>query len=309
MHVREQEYDRAAPYLGRAVQQQSKSFLTYYYHSNLLLRSGAEESAFSAAEASLVRCVQLNPQFAPAHAELARIYSRREDTLDKALQSAKTAIALEPSNWNSQLALAGVLARRREFGAAREIADRVGANASESAQAEAAASMLTFIAQSEQYEADRRRYEESRRQIAESPYASDPVSLARRGNETDPSDQLPTRASGSSEVSPAVSEAADPSADTNLTPRPYSMRGQIVVLDCSVAPKVSLTLSLGTFSMKLIASDFSQVTFLDAMGDPLPQRPACERLQGLTARILYRLTPGESWDGEFYSVSLQALVP
>jgi hypothetical protein len=254
--------------------------------------------------------VQLNPRFAPAHAALAHIYGRREDTLDRALQSARTAATLEPSSWYNQLAVATVLARRGEFGQAREIAGRVGANASEPAAADGAASALTFIAESEQYQANRRRYEESRRQIAAAA-SSDDAGAMMRPEPRDDAERRPANRTATPEAPPAVSGTAATNSDTTPAPtqRAYSMRGRIAVLDCSAAPKVMLTLSLGGLDMKLMTPDFSRVGFFNGSGDRLPQRLTCEQLRGITARIQYTLTPGGPSDGEFFSISPQALVP
>ncbi len=186
MYVRDGEFDKATPYIERAVQLNSQSFLTYFYHGNLLMQSQTPDpAAVSAAEASYDKCVQLNRNFAPAHAALARIYSRRDDTLDRALQSARTAVALEPGNSSNQLALAVVLAKRGEFADARKIADRVAAGAAEPGEAEAAASVLTFIADTEQYQAERARYEQSRRQVTASPTSGEPVTIVRRPERAD----------------------------------------------------------------------------------------------------------------------------
>ncbi len=80
-----------------------------------------------------------------------------------------------------------------------------------------------------------------------------------------------------------------------------------MTLDCTAAPKVTLTLSLGGLSMKLMTEDFSQVALSNETGQP--QQLRCEQLQGVTARVLYTLTPGEPYDGEFHSISVQPLVP
>ena len=71
-----------------------------------------------------------------------------------------------------------------------------------------------------------------------------------------------------------------------------------MTLDCTAVPKVTLTLSLGGLSMKLITEDFSQVALPNETGQP--QQLRC---------VLYTLTPGEPYDGEFHSISVQPLVP
>jgi tetratricopeptide (TPR) repeat protein len=304
MHVRVREFAQAAPYIERAVRLNSQSFLTYYYHGNLLLQSRTgDESALSVAQASYARCVQLNPNFAPAHAALAQIYGRREETLDKALQSARTAVTLEPANWSNQLALATVLARRGQFAEAREIADRVAANATEPAEADSAASALTFIADSEQYQADRRRYEESRRQITEAPSSDDIGAIASGRPRAESANETPTVEA----PPPPASAAASSAPPAPATPRTYSMIGNIAALDCNAAPQVTLTLSLGGLTMKLHAADLSKVEFL-AAGGAAPGRPmACAQLRGITARIQYSLTSGGDYEGEIRAITPTAL--
>jgi tetratricopeptide (TPR) repeat protein len=149
LHFHLKEYDAAAPYLEHAVRLNSQSFLTYYYHANLLLQtSGRDEAALTAAQESFQKCAQLNKRFAPAYVGLAKLYARHRETLDDALQAARTAVSLNPSTWQNQLTLASILARRNEFDEARTIASRIASRVSEPEANAAAASTLTFISQS-----------------------------------------------------------------------------------------------------------------------------------------------------------------
>jgi tetratricopeptide (TPR) repeat protein len=316
LHIQAKEYDQAAPYLDHAVQLNAKSFLTYFYHANLLLQGGArEEYALAQAEESYKKCTQLNKNFAPAYAALAHLYGRRRETLDSALQAARTAASLDPSVWQHQLTLAITLAKRSEFAEARTILHRVAARAGDPEAPEAAASALGFVADSERYEAERLRYEAEKRRNEEEQRQSlvrssepestpvDAVALVRR-----PGSVLSTRepsegAAATAEASPSTTEAPAPS--TSPAARVYSMRGDIVAVDCRAAPQVTLTLTMGRLSMKLHATNLSKVTFLTSTGAPQSRAMTCAQLRGMAARIQYALTNGELYDGEISSIASQ----
>lgn len=307
LHVEAKEYDQAAPYLDRAVQLNSQSFLTYFYHANLFLQSGArDEYELAQAEESYKKCMQLNKNFAPAYAGLAQIYGRRKETLDSALQAARTAAALDPASWHNQLTLAIILAKRSEFDEARTLANRVASRAAETEAAEAAASALTFIAENEQYETQRRRYEEERSRsnaaLTDSTAASpDSVALVRRPAGVAATNEPPENAAAAREVAPTATAASVPA--TSSPARTYSMLGNIAAVDCRGLPQVTLTLSLGSLSMKLHAADLSKVAFLTATGAPQSRGMACTQLRGMAARIQYALASGESYDGEIRSIA------
>jgi Tfp pilus assembly protein PilF len=302
MHIEDQQPDQSAPYLDKAVRQNSKSFLTYFYHANVMLQSGpSDESTINAAEADYKKCVALNPNFAPAYMQLAQIYGRNDGTLDQALQAARMAVALDPADWSSQLVLAVTLARRGQFGDARALADRVAASATEPTEADAALSALTYIGSLEQRQANIQRYNQQLQGAATAP--ATPTAPAR--------DTVLARRPGATEgaQSPAAGEGATGAAAVPATPaaaRTYSMIGNVSNLDCGSAPQVTLTLSLGGVDMKLHAADISKVDFLGPAGAPV-RAMACSQLRGITARMQYTLISGGAYDGEIRTVTLTPL--
>jgi hypothetical protein len=201
-------------------------------------------------------------------------------------------VALEPAGWDYQLTLAILLARQGEHGEARALAERVAARATEPEAANAAASALALIAESQAYEAQRPGFI-SLSAGPEPSSAKAPI-LVRRPpaavRAPDPSEAPPTGAPGSN-------------TRTTSSARLYSMQGDIVALDCRSAPEVTLTLRMGSFGMRLRAADLSKVAFLTPAGGPRSGAITCTQLRGMAAQIQYTLTGEELYDGEIRSIA------
>ena len=94
------EFDQAAPYLDRAVQLNSRSFLTYYYHGNLAraTRRRDESRCLARAEASYDEVHPAQPKFRPGLCRPGTASTPDATTLwIEALQSARRAASLEPA--------------------------------------------------------------------------------------------------------------------------------------------------------------------------------------------------------------------
>ncbi len=293
MHMEAHEFEAAKPFIEKAVELRSDSFLTYYFNGNLIVQSGAaDNSLLRRAAESYRKCIELNSNFAPAYGELATTYMRQND-LNQAFVAAQKAAKLAPSAWGNQLNLAAILARRGQFTDARKLAEKVAANATEPDQIEASASALKFIAEAEQYDSYKRAYENARSQAPQPP-GSASVELARRES---PPRSNTTQAPPDSETKTSLGATAGT--------RVYSMLGKITEVDCSSPPQVNLTLTLGV-TMKLHAFDFGKITLVSSGSSP-ESALTCTALRGISAKIQYSLINGQSYDGEILSITPASL--
>lgn len=288
----------ATRYFARAVQLHSPSFLAYYYRAITLLDTAPPGSSPSAeAEQTLRKAVALNPRFSPAYAALAEDYARQPGKLDQALQAARKAVSLSPSDWRAQLALALVLAGREQFDQARTIARRVASTAPGRAAAAAASAALASIAKRERYQAQLRRY--GAPPVPAPPSSPQPMILDRQnGTPAHPNSPtpVPSAAAQPPPAAPAVPAAVRPNV------RLFGMTGRITAARCAPAPEALLTLSLGGITMKLHATNLSQVTFRNAAG-ARTHPTACARLAGKAVHIRYTLTHEKPYDGEISSIA------
>jgi tetratricopeptide (TPR) repeat protein len=107
---------------ARAVSQGSTSAYTFYRLA-VLSRSGGDASGREAAEQHLARAVELNPNFAAAHASLAEVRAELKRPQATVVPHMHKAVALEPGNpWHRILA-ARTLARLDAIAEARQTAE------------------------------------------------------------------------------------------------------------------------------------------------------------------------------------------
>lgn len=100
----------ALRWFEKAIAGDAASFLAYYYHAMLILTERGEADGGAAAETSLAKALQLNPSFAPACVDLARLYLRDARKVDRALELVRRAVGIEPGSFSYRLMLGSVLA-------------------------------------------------------------------------------------------------------------------------------------------------------------------------------------------------------
>ena len=282
--------DEAAKYFARAVQLDSKSFLAHYLHAMLLVEGSRDTDSFADAEASLERCISLNPNFAPAHATLASFYSMRQQTLEKALAEARKAAELEPSELHYYLNMGHILLRMERTDDSRVIAQRILAQANAPEWRMAAEALLQEISRFQDYLAQRKRYEEEAR-------------ASREELET----YLRKEPNAETPPTPPASRAASTTPQTATGApggRRYGMFGKITQISCT-PPAMEVSLTVGGLTMRLHAADALKVDYLTTSWKPPANFNPCKHLKDLTAQVTYRLTPGQPYDGEIVSIEVR----
>jgi tetratricopeptide (TPR) repeat protein len=309
-YFRQHDLDNAAKELRRATELNSKTFLTYYYSAilNLQQARGMPEE-WPKAEASLEKAIALNPNFAPAYAHLATLYSLRGDREGKALAAARHAAQLEPGTISYSLNLGYVLLNAGRNDEARALASQILAAAKTPAE--------MTIAKAFQENMEGRAGMRARLRVRADQEPDDSESAAAAGTEakTENAGGNVTRVEKTSTVAPtapapaqkspvpASSDSSKPTAPGSGTDaRTYEMTGKITALDCSRVPEVSLTISFSSIAMKLHATDLMKVAVKDVVRSTKPPTAACPSWKGRSAKMTYQLTPGKDFDGELVSV-------
>ena len=303
-NLRQGDMQNAAKELQRARELNSKSFLTYYYGAILDLRQpGGAPEIWEKAEDSLEKAVALNPNFAPAYANLASLYLMRREAQDKALAAARRATELEPGIIAYSVTLGYVLMNMNRNEEARALAARLCAAAKTPAEVSEAKAFQENV--------------EARLQVvARFPAPRGTQAVSESGMSSGRNEEsLQTLESAGPGTAAAVKPPEQPAAASNVLRKPepavrdpvtnartYEMTGKITALNCSLVPEVTLTLSLGFISMKLHSADLSKITVNDSARSAEAPAARCAAWTGRGAKMLYHLTPGQNFDGELTAI-------
>lgn len=117
----EQNREAADAAFAKAVAGGSTSYWTYYRLASLRLNAGAAGDRLAEIGAWLERATELEPSFAPAHAQLATTRINRGE-VEPAIASARRAVELAPGNLSYRSLLARVLTRATRTDEALQVA-------------------------------------------------------------------------------------------------------------------------------------------------------------------------------------------
>jgi len=279
--LKKNDLDEAQKHFERAMQLDPKDALNFYGLGLVATAKGGDSAAPAAAVDALEKSVALDADFAPAWSSLAMLYSRRNETLPKALADARRAASLVPGAPAYKSQVASI----QDQVSHPEVAGKISARASP----------------------------------AQPPAANAPVGNApparaaadsglRIERKTEP-ESKPSTAPAASTVSAAPkTEPVEPAAPLFTPPsQVYSMVGTITDVKCTNAPQIQVTLKSQTIVMKLHADDFSQLSIKTSAEAAATKNANCSSLRGRSARISYLFVTGKPWDAEMQSVEFRNL--
>jgi tetratricopeptide (TPR) repeat protein len=265
----QQQYPEAKEAFGRAIELQSVDFFPYYFAAEAELRNGppTEEQVLKVI-ASLEKAIQMNPQFAPAYAALASVYSVNPKTREKAFAAGRKAAELEPGNLFYATNYGYVLANAGKTGEAKALALRIQQAAKTPADRSNAEQLLAIVANREAYDS---RLEEMKARASEA--ESRPVVVTSQRTADIPANgKEPAPETASHEVHRGESE--------------YAVEGNIILADCSGGPgKVSIIAGKTTMSFRF--SDFADLQVVSTAKQDSNQPPACGAWKGRRVRIYF----------------------
>jgi Tfp pilus assembly protein PilF len=127
---RQQEFGVAEAEFARAVELNSTSYIAYFFSARAQMGLAKPDSDDGAREiADLEKAIRLNPQFAPAYATLASLYSLNPITYIEAIEAGHKAIQLEPGNLSLAVSFGFALVNMGKTTEARTLATQIEAAA------------------------------------------------------------------------------------------------------------------------------------------------------------------------------------
>jgi tetratricopeptide (TPR) repeat protein len=131
--------------LSEAISLDATRFLAHYLWGALSSSAEPAEDSGARAESALRKAIELQPAFAPAYAELARMLGAGPERLAEALSQAKKAAQLDPATLHHHLLVVRLLLRMGATDDAEKLARRVLAAAFDPRDREAAQAVLDEI--------------------------------------------------------------------------------------------------------------------------------------------------------------------
>ena len=125
--LRQRRFDEAKEQLRQAIEAGAQNYLAHYYYAYVLSRSGMEESGrvngydaetVGVMRASLLKSIELKPDFPESYHLLAFVDLVTGDKLDEGVEMLNRARALSPGNTQFALVLAQLYLRQRKYDAA-----------------------------------------------------------------------------------------------------------------------------------------------------------------------------------------------
>ncbi|MDQ3635524.1 MAG: tetratricopeptide repeat protein [Acidobacteriota bacterium] len=173
--MRQGKFDEAKRYLEKAVTSDQNNHLIYYKYAYILSREDLDEFGYIArfpdAKAemmrkSLLKAIEINPQFTQSYSLLAFINMVNGEKLDESAALLKKSLSIKPGDQDALLQLAQIYLRQENFIEAKNVAEKLIKSASEESVRKSSENLLNSITQMEEQKAriekSRSEYENSR---------------------------------------------------------------------------------------------------------------------------------------------------
>ncbi len=146
-HYLRSDNENAEKEFDEAISRDPKNAASYYYKAEILYRkSGYSKDSTPLIRADLEKAIELDANFAPAHAFLCIAYTEADETKPKSIAEAKRAIELEPGNLAYYIDLGRAALANGKTADAQTIADRAQKAASTARDRSMAASFVKRVA-------------------------------------------------------------------------------------------------------------------------------------------------------------------
>ena len=289
------EYSAAEGDFVRAIELNSSSYCAYYYAAATRLRGeipSADE--VSAMTAELEKAIAMNPQFAPAYAALASVYSTRPDTYQKAFDAGKKSVQLEPGNLAYAVNFGYVLLNAGKTADARVLCERIKKAASKPADLAAADSLAAAVETRAKYDKQAAEYAERAKQ-ARQERTSEPV-------QTSTTHTVPVQSDTSAETSASHNEASTSAKTKHANETEYAAEGIISAADCNDDATGKVTLMVNQTPMKFFYSSLKGIHVVIRVKGESQDGPACSAWKGKKVRLYFYATKTKGFQGEIDTI-------
>jgi tetratricopeptide (TPR) repeat protein len=283
------DYAKAEPSFAKAIATGNAAFSAYYFDAMCKLRlSPSIENAD--AVLNLEKAIALNPQFAPAYANLASLYSMNPETQPKALQLAKKAVDLEVGNLQFAVNYAHVLLNTSHFDDAKALAARIHQAARTPVDKVSADQLLQSV---EQYAAYAKQSAEYAKQ-AKPDAAAPPKVIVFEGDAPPAPKSIAPNATA--ETAPTTAR----STGSNRTQ--YMVEGMIASAECNTDAPGRVTLTVDRSAMKFLYSSLANLAVVEGLTADSGKAPACAEWKGRRVRLFFYQTKDRPYAGELQTV-------
>jgi tetratricopeptide (TPR) repeat protein len=285
------EYGKAEAAFSQAIELPEPTFSAYYFEAMSRLHQGvgpghAQEIHY------LEKAIAMNPQFAPAYASLASLYSMDKETQANAIQLARKAVDLDLGDLQYAINLAHVLLNAGSVGDAKILATRIQHSARSPIDKMNAEQLLQAIDSYEQQTKEVIVYAERVR--------SDPEQRATRtitkGSSPVPAAPESTPAEVESEKSPLAS------GKKQTTRTEYMMEGIIAAAECNPDSRGRVTLRVNHTGIKFIYSSLAKLTVVEGLKEDSGNAPACPDWKGRRAKFFFYQVKDKPYAGELQTI-------
>lgn len=154
--MRQNNFPEAKKHLERAIADDQRNHFAHYSYAYVLSREGMDEFGYvtkypaetsAKMRASLLRSIELNPDFPENYRLLAFVNMISGENLDESLAALKKGIALQPGNQNYSLLMAQIYMRQEKFDDAKALVERLAKTADDEELRASADRMLASINQ------------------------------------------------------------------------------------------------------------------------------------------------------------------
>jgi Tfp pilus assembly protein PilF len=289
----QQQFRQAESEFARAIELQTTDYFPYYFRAEAKLRNGVpSEKESPVVSAFLEKAIEMNPQFAPAYAALASVYSANPVTRDKAFAAGRRAMDLEPGNLSYAVNYGYVLANAGKTAEAKSLALRIQQAAKTPMDRANAQQLLSVVASHEEYD-----HRVVNRKVEEDPPASRPVIIHPQKSEDRPGHED----AGTSAATPTTNSPGATASKVNQGESEYAVEGYVASADCgSGAGKV--VLGLGKTLLNFRFPDFAGLEIVSTAKQDSGQVPACASWKGRRVRLYFFKVKDKAFTGDLNTI-------
>lgn len=287
----QQDYGAAETAFSQAIELNSSSYCAYYFAAETRLRRGMpSQDEIPGMTASLEKAIVMNPQFAPAYAALASVYSVRPETYQKAFEAGRKSVELEPGNLTYAINFGYVLLNAGKTAEARILCGRIK-NAAKTPADQAATESLAAAVES------RANYD---KQVAESAerakHAMEQAATASIQPAT--TRVVPAQADSAVDKSTSNAETKPSATSKHAGETEYAIEGIIGAVECNDDTAGKVTLMVNRAPMKFFYSSLKALQVVMSVKGESQDGPPCSDWKGKNVRLYFYATKTKGFQGE-----------
>jgi Tfp pilus assembly protein PilF len=269
----------------RAIELNSTSYFVYYFDGEARLRRGMPSPDDRVKIIALLeKAVAMNPQFAPAYAALASVYSMQPDTQQKAFEMGRKSVTLEPGNLSYAINFGYVLLNAGQTADAKVLIARIREVVKTPEDQAGLEALESAAASREDY--DKRVAEHTR-------LASQPPDNAGAANSNTSTTSTTTVVVTSAPPPPNARPSSKHANETE-----YAAEGIIASADCSEDTSGKVTLTVNRAGIRFIYPSLKALNIVSTVKEDARTAPACSAWKGRRARLYFYQTKDKPYAGE-----------